>query len=90
MRSAIALHKQTYENYLETNPIVLVDPLNLADKISALADEIDAFTLNVDTALAVINAKTIVTFSYGAGSNDPTAEQGCSCCDDGACDIKMD
>lgn len=84
------IYKQTYDNYLETNPIVLVDPLALADKITALADEIDAFALNVDTALAVINAKTIVTFQYGAGSNEPTVEQECACCDNGACDIKMD
>lgn len=85
------IYKQTYDNYLETNPILLVDPLGLADKITALADEIDAFALNVDTALAVINAKTIVTFQYGAGASDTqTVERECSCCNNGACDIKMD
>lgn len=39
----------------------IVDPLNLADKIRSLEEEIEDFKSNVDFALSEINAKTEVT-----------------------------
>lgn len=69
-----------YEEYKKANPIYLVNPLSLETKIQDMADELDAFALNVDTALSVANAKTVVTFSYGAaetkGDTAPCTETG--------------
>lgn len=54
-----------YKQYIEANKISLVDPLGLSDLMTKMLDEIDDFTLHVDTALAVTNAGTIIEFSYG-------------------------
>lgn len=54
-----------YEEYKKANPIYLVNPLSLETRIQDMADEIDAFALNIDTALSVANAKTVIKFSYG-------------------------
>lgn len=52
------------ENYRKANSFVLIDPLNIREKIKALKDEIDAFEQSVDSALQVSNATTTITFEY--------------------------
>lgn len=48
--------------YHAANDWELVDPLGLADKIKALEARIDGFLSNVDTALAVANATTVIEY----------------------------
>ena len=60
-----AKEMELYQTYIKNNAIVYIDPLDLPDLIQKLADEIDEFTLNVDTQLAVSNATTVLEFSYG-------------------------
>ena len=47
-------------SFRDNNKVELVDPLDLATKISSLEDEIDAFETNVDWVLSESNGKTII------------------------------
>lgn len=47
-------------SFLETNKVELVDPLNLAEKIKVLEEEIDSFETNVDWVLSESNGKTLI------------------------------
>lgn len=47
-------------SFRENNKVELVDPLDLAAKISALEEEIDAFETNVDWVLSESNATTFL------------------------------
>lgn len=58
-----AIQKAT-EQFIQNNTYVLVDPLNLKDKIESLRDEIDSFLSSVDSALQVSNATTTITVSW--------------------------
>ena len=59
------IYKSTYEGYISANKPSMVDPLNLTETITKMSDEADEFMTNVDTALSVVNATTIIEFSYG-------------------------
>lgn len=52
------------EEYREKNQYVLVDPLNLRDKIEKLSDEIAKFEAGVDTAIQIANATHDITIEY--------------------------
>jgi hypothetical protein len=47
-------------SFRENNKVELVDPLDLAAKISGLEEEIDAFETNVDWVLSESNATTFL------------------------------
>ncbi len=47
-------------SFRDNNKVELVDPLDLAAKISSLEDEIDAFETNVDWVLTESNGKTLI------------------------------
>jgi len=47
--------------FIEANEYVLVDPINIADKIKEVSDDIDNFDANVDIALSESNARTNIT-----------------------------
>lgn len=53
--------KKTAEMYIERNGYSLVDPLNLQNVIDTLENNITAFKANVDVALSVSNARTVIT-----------------------------
>lgn len=53
-----------YKAYLETNKVELVDPLKLTDVMEKLANDLDAFDRDVDVALSVSNAVTLIRGSY--------------------------
>lgn len=48
--------EKAMKSFKENNMAVLIDPLKIADKISALRDEIDSFEASVDSAIQVANA----------------------------------
>ena len=53
--------KRTADAYIERNGYFLVDPLNLQNVIDTLENNITAFKANVDVALSVSNARTVIT-----------------------------
>ena len=55
-----ALRKQ----YIENNTYDLVDPMDIAKIIEALDAEINEFNAEVDAALSVSNALTVIEFEY--------------------------
>lgn len=56
--------KKIREEFIQNNTYVLVDPLNIADKIKKLDEEIDTFMTEVDSALSVSNALTVIEIDY--------------------------
>ena len=52
------------EAYITANTVDLIDPINVADEMSKLADEIDTFQHEVDSKISVSNALTTITISY--------------------------
>lgn len=53
-----------YRAYLEANKVVLIDPLDITAVMEKLADKLDTFDRDVDVALSVKNATTIIKGSY--------------------------
>ena len=53
--------KRTTEAYIERNGYCLADPLKLQNVIDTLENNITAFKANVDVALSVSNARTVIT-----------------------------
>ena len=47
-------------SFRENNKIELVDPLDLATRVTSLEDELDAFETNVDWVLSESNGKTVI------------------------------
>lgn len=47
-------------SFRDNNKVELVDPLDLATKISTMEEELDAFETNVDWVLSESNGKTII------------------------------
>jgi hypothetical protein len=47
--------------FRENNKVELIDPLDLASKITTLEEEIDTFETNVDWVLSESNGKTLIT-----------------------------
>ena len=52
------------KKYTTENQPVLIDPINISKEINKLTMEIDAFELNVDSALQVSNATTTIEIEY--------------------------
>jgi hypothetical protein len=57
-------YEKTKKAFIENNQFELVDPLSIKEKIDALQDEITNFTSEVDSALSVSNAVTIIEIKY--------------------------
>ena len=56
--------KALRKTYIENNTYDLVDPMDIAKVIEALDAEINEFNAEVDAALSVSNALTVVEFKY--------------------------
>lgn len=52
------------KTYIDANTVVMVDPIDVKAKIDALEDEIDKFISEVDSALSVSNALTVIEIEY--------------------------
>lgn len=52
------------EQYIENNTYDLIDPNNVAKKIAELRDYVNEFNAEIDAALSVSNALTVIEFSY--------------------------
>ena len=52
------------QQYVDLNTWSLVDPINIADRIRVLRDEIASFEAEVDSVLSTSNALTTVTVEY--------------------------
>ena len=50
------------QKFKDDNTWIMLDPNHLADRIKDLEDEIDEFTANVDGAIQMANATTIIEF----------------------------
>lgn len=53
-----------HDAFVETNQFIMIDPLHIADKIEELENEIHEFEVEVDAALSVSNAITVIEFEY--------------------------
>ena len=56
--------KALRKTYIENNTYDLVDPMDIAKIIEALDAEINEFNAEVDAALSVSNALTVIEFTY--------------------------
>lgn len=52
------------EQYIENNTYDLIDPNDISDKMTEISDYIVQFETEVDAALSVSNALTVIEFSY--------------------------
>lgn len=52
------------EQYIENNTYDMIDPLDVAKRMEELSEYITNFNTEVDSALSVSNALTVVEFSY--------------------------
>lgn len=55
---------KTRNDYYNTRKYELVDPLKVNNITKELKDEIDSFLLDIDSALSVSNANTLITIEY--------------------------
>lgn len=56
--------KALRKTYIENNTYDLIDPLNVIKLIESLSNEIDEFNTEVDAALSVSNALTVIEIEY--------------------------
>lgn len=56
--------KRMREDFIKAQTTELVDPVNVLKEIEDLNDQIDSFATNVDAALSVSNAITVIEISY--------------------------
>lgn len=52
------------KDYIKNNTYDLIDPLKVNDIIENMADEINEFNTEIDAALSVSNALTVIEFEY--------------------------
>ena len=52
------------KDYIKNNTYDLIDPLNVSELLAKLTDEINEFNTEVDAALSVSNALTVIEFEY--------------------------
>lgn len=52
------------EDYINNNTYDLIDPMNVSMLIQAMTDEINEFNTEIDAALSVSNALTVIEFEY--------------------------
>ena len=56
--------KALRKTYIENNTYDLIDPLNVAMLIEELTDEVNEFNTEIDAALSVSNALTVINVEY--------------------------
>lgn len=52
------------ENFVASQMVEIIDPINAQDEMQSIRDRIDAFTTEVDSALSVSNALTTINVEY--------------------------
>lgn len=60
-KNTVEIAQQLRQHYIENNSYDLIDPINIKKEIEETEKFVDDFTANIDAALAVSNATTIVT-----------------------------
>lgn len=63
-KTASAEIQKAREDFITMKSVELIDPLNIAEKIQRLTDDISAFTGTCDSALSVSNALTPIEIEY--------------------------
>lgn len=53
-----------HDSYVVNNEFVMIDPLDIAKKIEEIDNMIDEFNTEIDSALSVSNALTVIEFEY--------------------------
>ena len=53
-----------HDSYVANNEFVMIDPLDIAKKIEEIDDMVDEFNAEIDSALSVSNAITVIEFEY--------------------------
>lgn len=53
-----------HDAYIKNNEFSMIDPLDISAKIEEIDKEIDEFNAEVDSALSVSNALTVIEFEY--------------------------
>lgn len=56
--------KKIREDFISAQTVEIVDTVNVTEEMKRLRDMIDAFTVNVDSALSVSNALTTIEIEY--------------------------
>lgn len=56
--------KKVRADFIASQTMEIVDPINIADEMKKWEDKINAFTVDVDSALSVSNALTEIEISY--------------------------
>ena len=56
--------RKTRENFIQSQTVEVITPVNVEEEMTKLRDYIDSFTVNVDAALSVSNALTTITVEY--------------------------
>lgn len=56
--------KSLRKTYIENNVYDLIDPIDIAKRMEELTDRITQFETEIDAALSVSNALTVIEFSY--------------------------
>ena len=64
MKGATAEVKKAREEFIEAQTMELVDPIGIYKQITEIDEKINLFTTNVDSALSVSNALTIIEIEY--------------------------
>lgn len=64
MKGATAEAKKAREEFIEAQTMELVDPIGIYKQITDIDEKINLFTTNVDSALSVSNALTIIEIEY--------------------------
>lgn len=53
-----------HDSYVANNEFIMIDPLDIAKKIEEIDNMIDEFNTDIDSALSVSNALTVIEFEY--------------------------
>lgn len=56
--------KKVRSDFMSTQVVEIVDPINASAEIERLSKQIDSFTVDIDSALSVSNALTEITIAY--------------------------
>lgn len=64
MKGATAEAKRLRDEFIAAQTTELVDPIGALKQIEALDEEVNSFLMNVDAALSVSNALTVITVEY--------------------------
>lgn len=64
MKNASEQIKKVREDFIASQTVEIVDPIGITDEMKKLEDKINAFVVDVDSALSVSNALTEIEISY--------------------------